>query len=135
MTEKELSRYYYLKKEIKYLEEKIEKMGYGIGSIKISDMPKNNTKIESIQEKIVALKEKWIEARISALEEYTKIENYVENIEDLEMKQIIRYRYLDLFSWEQIALKLGTGQDRTTISKKVRKFLENSPNSHTCIIK
>ena len=135
MTEKELSRYYYLKKEIKDLEDRIETIGVGVGSIKITDMPKNNIKTCSIQEKILELKEKWMDARISALEEYIKIENYIANIEDLEIKQIIRYRFLDLLSWEQIALKLGTGQDRTTISKKIRNFLDNSPNSHYSIIK
>lgn len=129
MSEKELSNYYYLKKEIKDLEERIETLGNGVGSIKISDMPKGSSKISSIQEKIVELKEKWINARVSALEEYLRIETYINSIEDIEIRLIARYRYLDLLSWEQIALKIGKGQDRTTVSKKMRSFLDNSPNS------
>jgi hypothetical protein len=130
MSEKELSKYYYLKKEIKDLEERIETLGNGVGSIKISDMPKGSSKISSIEEKIVELKEKWINARVSALEEYLRIETYINAIEDIEIRLIARYRYLDLLSWEQIALKIGKGQDRTTVSKKMRSFLDNSPNSH-----
>jgi uncharacterized coiled-coil DUF342 family protein len=135
MSEKELSKYYYLKKEIKDLEDRIETLGNGVGSIKITDMPKGSTKLGSIQEKIVELKEKWVNARLTALEEYLKIETYINSIEDTEIRMIARYRYLDLLGWEQIALKMGNGQDRTTISKKMRKFLDNSPNSHTAIIK
>jgi hypothetical protein len=130
MSEKELSKYYYLKKEIKDLEERIETLGNGVGSIKISDMPKGSSKISSIEEKIVELKEKWINARVSALEEYLRIETYINSIEDIEIRLIARYRYLDLLSWEQIALKIGKCQDRTTVSKKMRSFLDNSPNSH-----
>ena len=130
MSEKELSKYYYLKKEIKDLEERIETLGNGVGSIKISDMPKGSSKISSIEEKIVELKERWINARVSALEEYLRIETYINSIEDIEIRLIARYRYLDLLSWEQIALKIGKGQDRTTVSKKMRSFLDNSPNSH-----
>lgn len=130
MSEKELSKYYYLKKEIKDLEERIETLGNGVGSIKISDMPKGSPKISSIEEKIVELKEKWINARVSALEEYLRIETYINSIEDIEIRLIARYRYLDLLSWEQIALKIGKGQDRTTVSKKMRSFLDNSPSSH-----
>ena len=107
MSEKELSKYYYLKKEIKDLEERIETLGNGVGSIKISDMPKGSSKISSIEEKIVELKEKWINARVSALEEYLRIETYINSIEDIEIRLIARYRYLDLLSWEQIAVKIG----------------------------
>ena len=130
MSEKELSQYFHLKKEIEDLEERIAKLGNGVGSIKITDMPKGSSKLSSIQERIVELKEKWITARLTALEEYIKIETYINSIEDTEIRMIARYRYLDLLGWEQIALKIGNGQDRTTISKKIRKFLDNSPNSH-----
>lgn len=135
MSEKELSQYFHLKKEIEDLEERIIKLGNGVGSIEIKDMPSGSHKIISIQEKIVQLKEKWINARLSALEEFLKIENYIENINDDEIKQIMKYRFMDLMSWEQIALKIGKGQDRTTVAKKMRSFLNNSPNSHSDIVK
>jgi len=128
MSEKELSQYFHLKKEIEDLEERIETLGNGVGSIKIKDMPGGSNKIISIQEKIVELKEKWINARISALEEYLKIGNYIETIEDLEIKQIMRYRFMDLMNWEQIGDKMG--YERTTISKKARDYIKNSHNSH-----
>ena len=82
---------------------------------------------ESIQEKRVIIVEKWINARLSALEEYLKIESYIESVEDSEIRQIMRYRYLDLLSWERIGEKMN--YERTTISKKLRNYLKCN-NSH-----
>lgn len=129
MTEKELSKYFYLKKEIEDLEERINKLGVGIGSIVLTDMPKGNKKRVSIQEKITELKNKYIEARVSALEEYLKIENYINSVEDTEIRTIMRMRFLDLKTWDEIGKEFYS--DRTTISKKLRANIKSlSHNSH-----
>lgn len=133
MTEKELSRYFYLKKEIEDLEERIEKLGVGVGSIEITDMPKGSKKIVSIQEKITELRNRYIEARISALEEYLKIENYIKSVKDTEIRTIMRMRFLDLKSWEEIGKSFYC--DRTTISKRIRKYLkQDSHKSHSKVV-
>ena len=131
MTEKELSRYYILTKEVEDLGRRVEELGDGVGSIKIKEINVNGTPTKvSIQEKIAELNELYLEKRVSALEEYIKIERYIGNIEEPEMRMLLRYRFLDLLTWEQIAEKAY--QERTTIAKKVRRFLksENSHNSH-----
>ena len=135
MSEKELSQYYYLKKEIKDIESRIAELGYGVGSIKYTDEPKGKTKVISIQEKISELKDLLIERRISALEAYLNIESFVGSIDVSEIRTIARYRFLDCLTWEQIAAKLGNGQDRTSISKKMRKYLSNSHISHNSVLK
>lgn len=128
MTEKELSKYFYLKKEIEDLEERIEKLGVGIGSIEITDMPKGSKKIVSIQEKVTELRNRYIEARISALEEYLKIENYIKSVEDPEIRTIMRMRFLDLKAWEEIGRELH--MYRTTAFRNCRKYI-NLHKKHT----
>lgn len=127
MTEKELSKYYYLKKEIQDLEERITKLGYGVGAVEITDMPKgvSNTN-NTIQQKVAELREKYIEARVSALEEYLKIENYIMTIEDVEIRTMMRLRFLDLKSWEVIGREYYC--DRRTASRKVHKYIKK--NAH-----
>lgn len=122
MTEKELSKYFYLKKEIEDLEERINKLGVGIGSIVLTDMPKGNKKRVPIQEKITELKNKYIEARVSALEEYLKIENYINSVEDTEIRTIMRMRFLDLKKWEEIGRNLH--MDRTTAYRNLKKYIK-----------
>lgn len=133
MTEKELSRYYYLKKEISDLEERIIKLGYGVGSVEISDMPKGVPSNNTIQQRVVELREKYIEARVSALEEYLKIEKYISSVDDSEIRTMMRLRFLDLKSWEEIGREYH--YDRTTVSKKIRRYIKQvSHNSHQNVL-
>ena len=133
MTEQELSQFYYLQQEVKNLEEKLAKLGYGVGSMKFSNEPKGSKVSDSIQEKITELKELWIRKRLDALETYIRINKYILDIDDAEIRLIATYRHLDLLTWDQITAKLGTTKDRSTIIKKYKKYLKNSPNSLKCM--
>lgn len=108
MGEKELSKYYYLKKEIEDIEERLHKLGYGVGSPSFNEMI-NSTNHTSIQEKITELKDKYIEARVSALEQYIRIEDYIKEVEDDEMRLLLRYRFIDLKKWDEIDRLLNNG--------------------------
>lgn len=128
MNEKELGQYYWLKQEIKKLEDKIIEFGSGVGAIKYSDTIKSTGKMESIQEKKVELVNQLIEYRLSALEKYLEIERYIETVEDGEIRHIMRLRFLDLKDWYEIGEELGC--DRTTASKKLRKYFKLKKVSH-----
>ena len=132
MSEKELSRYFYLKKEVKNIEAQLEEFGCGVGAISYEEKVGTTTGTStSIQEKRAILVEKLINARLDALEEYLKLESYISNVEDLEIKTIMRLRFQSLKSWDEISIELN--KDRTTVAKKLRKYLQihnNSPISH-----
>lgn len=128
MSEKELSKYYWLKKEINDLENRLLEFGDGISATSIANEIKGSPEHISIQEKRAILVEKLFNARLSALEEYIKIESYIEKVDDVEIRQIMRYRFLDLLSWNEIGAEML--YDRTTISKKLRAYLKHSHNSH-----
>lgn len=108
MGEKELSKYFYLKKEIEDIEERLYKLGYGVGSPSFNEMI-NSTNHTSIQEKITELRDKYIEARVSALEQYIMIEDFIKGVEDNEMRLLLRYRFIDLKTWDQIDKLLNNG--------------------------
>lgn len=128
MTEKELSRYYYLKKEIKDLEDRLKEFGVGLSAINLDKELSGTSVHNSIQEKRAILKEKWINARLTALEEYLKIENYIESVEEAEIRQIMRYRFLDLYDWYKIGEL--THSHRTTAYKKMINYINNNQLSH-----
>lgn len=139
MNEKDLSKYYWLKQEVNDLEENIRKVkneikefGDGVGSSKFKDIVTSSSGVsESIQEKYMKLKEKLetlqnihIEKRLSALEEYIKIENYISSVEEPLIRLIMRKRFLDLKQFEEIGKELK--YERTSISKMMRKYLKNN---------
>lgn len=105
MSEKELSRYYYLKKEIEDLQKRINELEEtgGVSGIQYREVDvMSSIKNNSIQEKLMLLIDKLTERRISAIEEYLKIESYIESIEEAEIRQIMRYRFMDLKKWKEI---------------------------------
>ena len=128
MTEKELSRYYWLKKEVKNLEDRLLELGIGLSAVNLDNEISGSSSNITFQQRRAELVEKIINARLSALEEYLKIESYIEKIEDSEIRQIMRYRYLDLYGWYKIGELMN--YDRTTCSKKVRAYIKHSHISH-----
>lgn len=125
MTEKELSKYYNLKREVIDLEERIAEFGTGVRSNQIKEVAVSGSRRnKSIQETKVELVARLTEKRISALEQYLEIERYIEDVEDVEIRNIMRYRFLDLLKWEEIGEKLYL--DRTSVARKLRKYLGRS---------
>lgn len=134
MNEKELSQYYWLNKEVKQLENRIIEFGDGVGAIKVKDdISTNHPSVVSIQERKIDLVNQLIQAKLNAIEKYLEIERYIETVEDSEIRQLMRYRYLYLYDWFTIGEEMGC--DRTTASKKLRKFIKKNKNSHNSHLK
>ena len=123
MTEKELSRYYWLKKEVKILESQLDEFGYGVGAISLEEKVGSNGLSVSIQEKRVLIIEKLINKRLDAIEEYLKIEAYIDKVKEDDVRAIMKLRFQELKSWDEIGEELH--MDRTTASKKMRKYLKD----------
>ena len=128
MTEKELGRYFWLKKEVKHLENQLEEFGDGVSATSFEERIGSSGISISIQEKRQLIIEKLINARLSALEEYIKIETYINKVEDTTIRTIMIMRFQELKSWDEIGIELD--KDRTTVAKLLRRYLKNSPNSH-----
>lgn len=128
MTEKELSRYFYLKKEVKSIEDKLIEFGDGVSATSYEEKIGSSGVPSSIQEKRSILIEKLINARLTALEEYIKIETYINKVEDSEIRSIMILRFQELKNWEQIGYELH--MDRTTAMRRLRKFLKDAQNAH-----
>ena len=70
MTEQELSKYYWLKKEIEELQEKIATFDVGISAVQPKEVDiQSSRQYSSIQEKYVELRDIWMDKRVKALEE------------------------------------------------------------------
>ena len=80
-------------------------------SVTLSDMPgdpnKGKSKVEELLVKIAGLEDE-IRAEIARLVELKKnIVDVIEKVEDPEESLVLNLRYLNFFSWEDIALKMG----------------------------
>ena len=120
-----LNRLYYLKLEIKDLQEEIKSIP-DVSGMNYSGMP-HSTDVSDTTFNLVQKKEKLIERLNRKMEQYldelVRIEDIIDHIEDVEVRTIARMRFIQNMKWEDIGEQVHL--DRTVCSKKVRKYLKN----------
>lgn len=134
MTEKELNQIHYINIELKRLEEeklRLESMSL-VKSQQITGLPGgsggSHDKIADYAADLADTKA-MIEHKIKELFMVRKkVERYIDTIDDAEMRLIVRLRAINNMRWEDIGDELG--MERTTVSKKYRRFIKDSHNSH-----
>ena len=127
MTKEELSRYYYLSKEIEQIQSKIKEIKETyIGSSRINGMPHARS-LSGPQERMLMLVEKYqeqlVEKKSEAIKEMLRIETYISSIKDVETRMIFNYRYIERKDWEQIAWLMHMGI--ATVFRKHKEQLKN----------
>lgn len=126
MTKEELSKYYYLKQEIKQIEDKIREIDSTFMRASLINCEKFERKLSNPQEKRMILIEKYeqkLEIAINkSIEELIKIEEFINSIEDPENRMIFRYRYIELKSWNEISSLIHIS--RSAIFERHNKILK-----------
>ena len=142
LTREYLATYTYLESEIKRLRRRIKyyesnplTSEYGIvkGSLKQHPYTEchfvvSGANLKSNEEREKAVRQLLIDLKGNEqLFEDMKleIECFLENLgpEQVEIKQILYYRYIELWSYEEIAKNFN--YERTTVQKKIDKFVES----------
>ena len=78
------------------------------------------------REQIIARVEKQNYFRKRLLEMKQEIEDYIQKIEDSEIRRIARFRFIDNLEWRQVAVRMGKGYTDTACRKKMERFLNKS---------
>ena len=138
MTEKELRGYIYIKARIAKVEERLEELEQdnGLGSMNMDGMPHGTTPGDPVARMAIAraaLHEQLVRLQADLKEKEKEIREFINSVEDDEVKLIIEWRFIDLLDWYEIAGELeemtGKHVDRSTPGKKMRKFLREQKNA------
>ena len=73
----------------------------------------------------VMLRQKLYDNLCKIQRERYELEEWIENIDDVDMRRILRLQYINGLTHEQIAQELGYAA-RETVSRKIKKFWESS---------
>lgn len=127
MTIDELSKYHVIKVEIEQLKANLKELDdTTIGSPKLSGMPQGSGHVGNPVESLVIKKSKLEmilkKKQDKLLDEQLKIENFLETIEDSNVRVIIRARFIDGKNWHQIGKELNF--ERTTPYYHLKKYLK-----------
>lgn len=145
MTKKELEQYCKLKKEIAYLQRRLDKL-YD------KDIPEISGKVQASAPEYPCImrrvsvqmyEPKANDARNEVItlledrqrrceEKMLEVEQYIDRIEDAELRQIFEMRYIEGMKLEEIAEALN--QERSGIGKKITAYLQLSHNSRKSVL-
>lgn len=122
---KNLNRLYWLKIEIKQIENQIKELSVMKGSA-LNAMPTAkgtpSSPVEQFVLKVERLTEKLNKKRNELVAETERIEAYIESIEDDEVRIIARARFIDNKDFEDIGEEVH--MHRTTVARTLRQYIE-----------
>lgn len=127
MTIHDLSKYHNLKIEIKQIKDNIEEIETTIiGSSKIAGIPitsssNNSNPTERIGMKLAKLKTTLENKTDKLLDELNKIEDFLNTVDDGEIRIIIRKRFIEGKTWKEVSKDIIA--DRSTPYYKLKKYL------------
>lgn len=135
MNKKDFREMEYLRKELKYLNEKQEnlskkplKVVQDSISTSSSEFPytRHTTVIEGIENpKNIRKYRKMIrETQLKLENKIKELEYFLKNIDDAEMRLLLRYKYQDGLNYIQIAMKMNNEKNKEYTEEAVRKKIE-----------
>lgn len=88
--------------------------------------------VKGVAEGLADKKREQIEARIMKQNRFRKrllkmkqeIEDYIQKIEDSEIRRIARFRYIDDLKWKEVAARMGKGYSEDFCRIKMENFLK-----------
>ena len=131
MTVKELSQLYWLNREIELDQKRLEELEYQAipGSPIISDMQpgphSNESKVEKLAAEIVDLKAIIAAKQIQCIHERQRLERYISEIPDSEVRIILTLRFINGLPWSQVAACIGDGNTADRVKKVCYRYLKN----------
>lgn len=130
MEKKDLEELYYLKKEVVRQKQRLHALENALTNCTstLSDLPKGNgetDKIGSYIAEIDLLKEQLTASITRCWRQIHFIECYIDSVEDSEMREILRMRYAEGMSWQQIAFAAGY-YDESVPRKRHNRFLQKN---------
>lgn len=129
MTNKQLSQLRYLKKEIKMHQERLTEL-QALAEIKssvITGMPIS----KSISDKIGYSVIKIISMKDTLSKLCEKLTDYIESVDDPIVRLILTYRYINNFSWQKTAFKIGGGNTAQGLRMRLYRYFKKE-SSKTC---
>ena len=119
-----LNKLFWLKKEIEQIEMQIKELTV-LSATAMSGMPSSGTvssPVEKFYDRLEKLRNK-LQAKLNEyIAEKERIEEYIENIEDPEVRVIARLRFIDNEDFQTIGNEMF--MDRTTAYRKLKKYIE-----------
>ena len=123
---KKINTLYWLKQEKAQIENQIKELTV-LSAVSMSGMPSGSnisSPVERFNIRLEQLKEKLQKKCAEILEETERIEEYIENIEDADIRVMARMRFIENKTFQTIGDELYV--DKSTAYKKLKQFFTDN---------
>lgn len=121
---------YYLKREIRNDERRLRDLKDAATKItqSISGMPGSGKKSDktAIAVEIADLETIIAANNAKCIAHYNQIMRFVAEIDDSLIRQIVKYRHIDMMKWRDIAQRIGGGNTEDGIRKAYTRYLQRN---------
>ena len=139
MTVKELSQFYWLKKEIDADQQRLEELEQMVGAPtqpQLTGMPhapnRNESKVERLAAEIVDLQAIIAARRIQCIHERAHLERWINAIPDSLTRQVFLLRFAGGLSWVDVADRMTAAHKRDfteyAVKKRCYRYLKSTEN-------
>lgn len=114
---------------IKNLKEEIETYADSIPGGNISGMPSAKSVCNSKEKRYISCladKEKLQKRYEKMLYKHSEAIKYIERIQDETVYNIFRYRFIENYHWNKVAILVGGGNTDETVKKMVYRYLSKN---------
>ena len=128
MNKQELKQIFYYRKEIDMWQEELDKLrGTGLQSPKLDGMPRSQKISDSTGSRAVTIAD--IEYIIEDLQyriliKTKEIYEYIRRLDDSMLRQIIKYRCVELCTWQEVADRIGGGNTENSVKMMYHRHFE-----------
>lgn len=128
MDQKKLYRLFYLPKQIEHTRREIQRIKERLTAISpsLTGMPHGGGVYDKIGEGVPELVDKkaQLERMVHGYEaEENEIERWIDEIEDLHLQLIVRLRFKDKMSWQEVAMEAGGNNTEDSVRKLVDRYI------------
>ena len=129
MTKKELAQLYYLKKEIKEQQRRLDELETAATACtaKITGLPSGrgiSDKIGNYAAQIADLKGLLDLNLKKCFYELNRLDRYIQSVDDPLLRQIMTYRFVNGYSWSKISYTIGGSNTPDGLRIKMMRFLD-----------
>lgn len=137
MTEQDLMSLIHIEARIKRVKRKIAELeeDNGLGSVNMDGMPHSKSPGKPVERMALAraaLHEELRELEADLVEKEVALVRYIKGVNDDDMCLIMELRFIDKRKWADVAVEYeeltGEYADRTTLYKRVKKYLQEHTN-------
>ena len=130
LTNKELSKLYHLKKEVQMQRKRIYELKTIAESSTstITGMPHGkeiSDKVGKYATQLADLKSLLDSHLKKCIFEINKLTEYIQNVDDPLVRQIMTYRYIHGFNWQKTAFSVGGYNTADSLKKRLYRYLKN----------